>query len=208
MPQLQIRESRKQKIRTLTLMTTHSCNLECIYCYEKKQSSKKDMEIEVAKDAIKRYMISDDNFDKIIIDFFGGEPLLAFSLIRQVVEWVISQEWPKAYHFSIGTNGTLLTNEIKNWLYNNRNYLSVSLSIDGCKKAHDLTRDNSYDLIYPHISFFKDTWPDQAAKMTICAETIPYVAESVIELEEMGLMFTANIAFEDFWGGPEKKMNS
>jgi uncharacterized protein len=163
------------------------------------------MDFEVAKDAINRYIYTDDEYKKVLIDFFGGEPLLAFPLIKKVVEWTKSQKWPKYYHFSIGTNSTLLTDEIKNWLYKNRKYLSASFSIDGNKKAHDINRDNSYDLVYPHISFFMKTWPDQAAKMTICAETIPYVADSVIELEEMGLFFNANIAFEDFWGSPEQK---
>jgi len=163
------------------------------------------MDFKTAKEAITYYMHADDEFDSMMIDFFGGEPLLAFPFIKQIVEWTISQKWPKDYHFSIGTNGTLLNDDIKNWLKKNRNHLTASFSIDGNKRAHDLARDNSYDLLYPHISFFMETWPKQSAKMTICAETIPYVAESVIELEEMGLFFTANIAFEDFWGNPDHK---
>jgi radical SAM protein with 4Fe4S-binding SPASM domain len=60
-------------------------------------------------------------------------------------------------------------------------------------------------MLKKNLTFFKENWPHQPAKMTICAETIPYVAESIIELEEMGINFTANIGFEDIWGDRENK---
>jgi uncharacterized protein len=163
------------------------------------------MDFKIAREAIAHYMQAEDEFDSVLIEFFGGEPLLVFPFIKKVVEWTISREWPKDYHFLIGTNGTLLTDDIKNWLQKNGKCLTAAFSIDGNKQAHNLVRDNSYDLLYPHIPFFMENWPGQPAKMTIYAETIPYLADSVIELEEMGLFFTANIAFEDFWGSPEQK---
>lgn len=195
-----------KKIRTLTLITTRECNLRCNYCYEKKlESGNNKMDIEVAKKAISKYLSAKDGFHVILIDFFGGEPLLEFNLICEIFEWTIAREWPKKYHFNIGTNATLLTNDIKNWMIENKDRLTATFSINGNRKAHNLTRDNSYDLLSEHIPFFIDTWPKQPAKMTICEENIPYVAESIIEFEEMGLNFSANIAFENFWGPPEKE---
>ena len=209
MPKLRLENHPIQKkFRLLSLLLTKSCNLKCSYCYEKNGIVDNTfMDFEIAKEAINRYMFIEDEFEEVIIDFFGGEPLLAFPLMKKIVEWTTSRKWPKDYRFSLGTNGTLLTNDIKNWLKKYKECLAVSFSINGNKISHDLTRDNSYDLLYPHIPFFMENWPGQPAKMTICAETIPYVAASVIELEEMGLFFTANIAFEDFWGNAGQKEN-
>jgi len=197
--------SEKRK-RSLTLVTTLFCNLKCSYCYEKNAPAiPRIMDIDIAKEAITTYLCAKDEFDSVLIDFFGGEPLLAFPLIRETIEWTTSREWPKKYHFFIGTNGTLLTDEMKNWFSENKNLLTMSFSINGNKLSHDLTRDNSYDLLAPHIPFFIKNWPYQPAKMTICAENIPYVADSIIELEKMELLFTANVAGENFWGPPPQK---
>lgn len=206
MPRIKIKGDSRMKIRIITLVLTKNCNLSCVYCYEKHDHRDgKIMEFSTAQENIARYLEADDEFEGVEVDFFGGEPMLAFPLIRNIVEWVLSREWPKAYRFMIGTNGTVLNDEIKKWLIEHRGYVSVSLSIDGNKTAHNLTRDNSYDLIAPNIPFFMENWPNQPAKMTIIADTIPYLADSIIELEEMGMNFTANMAFEDFWGTPGEK---
>jgi radical SAM protein with 4Fe4S-binding SPASM domain len=81
----------------------------------------------------------------------------------------------------------------------------VAISMDGNKIAHDLNRSNSYDKVRENLPFFMEHWPNQIAKMTINAETIPYVAESIIEFEELGVPFSSNIVFEDIWGSSEKK---
>jgi uncharacterized protein len=205
-PKRKLLQYPKEKARTLSLVVTRSCNLRCSYCYEKHYQGKYQvMDLKVAKEVINRYLCDEDGFEIVGIDFFGGEPLLAFNFIKEVIEWTLSRQWPKRYHFSIGTNGTLLTDEMKNWFLKKKKCLTLSFSIDGNKKAHDLNRDNSYDLLAPHIPFFIENWPNQPAKMTICKETIPYVAESIIELEDMGLYFTANLVFENYWGSPEEE---
>jgi sulfatase maturation enzyme AslB (radical SAM superfamily) len=163
------------------------------------------MNFSTAKDAINHYMEIDNEFDFVTIEFFGGEPFIAFSLIKDIVEWMKSRTWKKFYKFLIGTNGTILTDHIKNWLLENKDYIIVTFSIDGNKTAHDISRDNSYDALYSNIPFFKKNWPDQPAKMTICKETIPYMADGIIELEEMGLYFTANTVFENIWGNKIEK---
>lgn len=163
------------------------------------------MTLGVAQKAIAPYLETDDEFKKVTIDFFGGEPFLAYPLIKDVVEWVKAKSWNKDYKFLIGTNGTILTDEMKPWLLENKKLVNIALSFDGTKKAHDLTRDNSYDVVRRNLPFFTKHWPHQAAKMTVSSETIPYVAESVIELEEMGLFFTANVGFEDMWGSDVEK---
>lgn len=164
------------------------------------------MDINTAKDIIKYYMELDNGFEAIEFDFFGGEPFLKFSLIKEIIEWFKSvKTWKKRFIFLIETNGTIITDEMKKWLRLNKNFVVVSFSIDGNRTAHNLTRDNSYDQLYPNIPFFIENWPFQPAKMTICEKNLPYLADSVIELEQMGLFFTANIVFENIWGRGEKK---
>ncbi|UCH97138.1 MAG: 4Fe-4S cluster-binding domain-containing protein [Candidatus Aminicenantes bacterium] len=207
MPKENIREINGDSVfRTLSLVLTKACNLNCIYCYEKHNlRDKKVMDLSVAQKYIKQYMELEDNFNGIQIEFFGGEPFLAFHLIKNIVEWFKSQKWNKPYIFLIGTNGTILNDDIKNWLYENRRYVTVALSIDGNKTAHNINRSNSYDIVIKNLPFFKKYWPGQPAKMTISDKTIPYVADSIIELEEMGLFFTANVGFEDIWGDQDEK---
>jgi len=162
------------------------------------------MDVAIAQDAIFRYM-AEDGADIVEFDFFGGEPLLGFDFIREVVDWFHTQTWNKKHVFFISTNGTILTDEIKEWLIKNRGCVQVGLSLDGCKTAHDMCRSNSYDLVLKNLPFFKKYWPHQSSKMTICADTIPYMAEGIILMEEMGLFFTANLAFENHWGDEKKK---
>ncbi len=94
---------------------------------------------------------------------------------------------------------------MKSWLVENKEHVSVGISLDGNKIAHDLNRCNSYDMVHQNLPFFRKHWPEQPAKMTISAESIPYVAESVIELEEMGLPFYGNVVFENIWGTSHQK---
>lgn len=194
------------RVRSLSFIVTKGCNLRCSYCYEKHdQRNQEIMDFSIIKEAIHFYMEGEPEYNFLEIDFFGGEPFLAFPLIQQTVEWVSSREWPKRYLFSIGTNGTILTPEMKEWLAKYKKSLSVSFSIDGTKTAHDLTRSNSYDALARNIPFFREHWPNQFAKMTISTDTIPYVARGVVELEELGIQFTANMGFEDMWGDHVKQ---
>lgn len=191
--------------RSLTLTVTEDCNLRCRYCYEPTKSRDRYMSLKVAQRAITTCMEAEDEFEEVQIDFFGGEPMLAFGLIRDVVEWFHSREWRKKHLFFIGTNGTILTDEMKAWLLQNKGCVSASLSLDGNKVAHDLNRSNSYDQVMRNLPFFVEHWPNNPLKMTISAETIPYVADSIIDLEERGLFFSANLVFENVWGTDEEK---
>lgn len=194
------KDKEDQKVRYLSLIVTSDCNLACKYCYEKHGlRDKRIMDFSLAKESICCYM-NENGADTLEIDFFGGEPLLAFDLIRDTVDWFHTQSWDKDHRFLIGTNGTILNNEMKEWLCRNRGCIYISFSLDGTRKAHNISRSNSYDLVFKNLPFYKKYWSHQPAKMTICAETIPYVADSIIEMEEMGLNFTANIGYEDQWG--------
>lgn len=200
------RDLDEKKRLSLSLMVTRNCNLKCSYCYENQiERGKEQMSFEVAKDAITYYMERDDGHNRVSIEFFGGEPLLAFPLIKQTFEWFHSRSWKKDAYFGIQTNGTLLTQEMKEWLEKNRKRITVGFSIDGCKEAHDLNRGNSYDAVHSNIPFFTKQWAHQPAKVTINDTTIPYISESIIHLEKMGLNFNGGLVLENIWGEGMKR---
>lgn len=201
-------ERREQRKFIVTMTVYHGCNLNCRYCYERRANKDTEsMDFEIAKNVITRFMEADNGFDNNEFQFFGGEPMMVFPLIKKIVDWFHTHSWKKGHIFFICTNGTILTEEMKGWLTQNKQCVTAGISLDGNKTAHDTGRSNSYDLLLRNLPFFKETWPTQPAKMTIYSETIPYVADSIIELEEMGLHFTANIVFENIWGNAKQKKN-
>jgi radical SAM protein with 4Fe4S-binding SPASM domain len=105
----------------------------------------------------------------------------------------------------ISTNGTLLDDDMRNWLHKYKKTVIVAFSIDGTAESHNLSRNNSFYLVIKNIPFFLENWPNQPAKMTVGAENIPYVAESVISLENLGVIFTANVVLENIWGNEDNK---
>lgn len=185
----------------LTLLVTEDCNLECRYCFEKTKRSTK-MSFSVAKKTIDKYLMRKEGPSEVSIDFCGGEPLLEFELIKKVFEYTISGSWEKKFRFSLGTNGTILTEEMKQWFIRHRCF-QISISLDGIKEVHDYNRSGSYDNIIKNIDFFKQY--DQPVKMTISPFTIPWLADSIIHIHELGMRPEANVVFEDVWGGTKEK---
>lgn len=185
----------------LTFLVTEDCNLRCIYCFEPNKRPKK-MGFDVARTAIDKYLDREEGPPKVSIDFCGGEPLLEFDLIKSVFEYCHSRPRKKSFRMSLGTNGTVLTEKMKEWFLRHPCF-QLSLSLDGTKEVHDHNRSNSYDRVVKHIDFFRRY--DQTVKMTISPFTIPRLAESVVHVHALGLKPEANVVFEDIWGTPEEK---
>ncbi len=191
------------KTKSITLVLTHQCNLACTYCYEKHKDNQR-MSLETAKSIIDKELTQDDGTTDVEIDLFGGEPLLEFPLVKSLVEYAKSKDYPKEYVFFITTNGVLLNDERKEWLKENTNYLQMGLSLDGTKAMHDTNRNNSYDKI--DIDFFAKTYPSQGIKMTISKETLPYLAEGIINCHNLGFEdVNANLAYGIDWTDPENE---
>ena len=189
----------KRKIITITV--TQSCNLRCTYCYEKNKS-KREMDFALVKKILDE-ALNDDRFDEYEIDFFGGEPFLRFDLIREGVYYARNTYPEKPMVFMATTNGTLVHGEIKEWLERNSEIFVCGLSLDGTKRMHDMNRSNSFDKI--DVDFFAKTWPKQAMKMTISAESLPYLSEGIIYMHEHGYLFTCNLAHDIDWSNPDNK---
>ncbi|MDD4334450.1 MAG: thioether cross-link-forming SCIFF peptide maturase [Desulfotomaculaceae bacterium] len=130
-------------LKALCLHVAHDCNLMCEYCFASKGSykvAKKLMPEEVAFKAVDFIVEHSGKRKNIEIDFFGGEPLLNFDVVKKTVEYGRKIETPagKRFYFTITTNGTLLDDEkIK---YINENMDNVVISIDGRKEVHDAIR--------------------------------------------------------------------
>lgn len=164
------------------LLVTNSCNLNCLYCYETNKSSKK-MSFETAKKAIQK-AFEIPGFDYVSVQFMGGEPLLEFSLIREISEWMWSNSFSKPYELFASTNGTLLNDEMKSWFYEHRDKISLGISFDGTIAVQNFNRTNSAKNV--DLDFFLRTWPQLYVKMTVSTYSIEHLAESVLFLESKG----------------------
>lgn len=189
-------QKRKPKRKSLSLFINKNCNLSCVYCYE---HDKKDifMTFEMAQSIIRKNFASCDDFDEIDISFHGGEPFLAFELMKKICEWVWCQKWPKSYIISASTNATLVHDEIKDWLVKNKHRFCACLSYDGNPYMQDLNRSGSSKDI--DLDFFVKNWPEQSVKMTISDKSLVSLADGIIFLHEKGFKVSGNFAYDLKW---------
>lgn len=186
------------KSKSIILVLTHSCNLNCVYCYEHHKDGR-SMDLATAKDIIDREMASTDG-RRLEIEFFGGEPLLEFEKIVALHDYLSSRAWPKEWVTTMTTNGTLAHGAIKEWLRRHQDTVKVALSADGTPQMHDENRCGSYDQI--DFDFFAKT--TSVAKMTISAQTLPNLARGIMHLHELGFeTVRANLAFGIDWSNSE-----
>jgi len=140
-------------ITSLTLEVTEACNLRCRYCifsggYTNWRShGRRRMSDVTALGAIDLYLDHCKDSDTVMVGFYGGEPLLNFDLIRRCCDYVKSRERDNRKHrdirFSLTTNGTLLTDEVLEYLIHNN--FSLSFSLDGPREVHDRYRVSADD---------------------------------------------------------------
>ena len=180
--------------RTCMLMVTHACNLNCSYCYE---SHKKNayMDVNLAKDIILReaqFVKESDQFDELEIDFMGGEPFMNFPLIKEIVEWLETGVIDIPWICFATTNATLLTAEIKNWLREHKETINLGASYDGSSQMQSTNRGtDKYNI---DLAFFHELWSHQHLHMTISKETLPTLAEGVLDIQERGYKLEAALA--------------
>jgi sulfatase maturation enzyme AslB (radical SAM superfamily) len=143
------------------------------------------MSLQTAKNAVDWIFTHvPDYAGRVEIGFIGGEPLLEFPLIKDVVEYVRRLNVKTPYVFYATTNGTLLTDGMKAWFTAHRHCFRLGLSIDGGKETHDHNRCNSFDKI--DIDFFRRTWPEQGIKMTLSVFSLERLAGDIKYLYSLG----------------------
>ena len=128
------------KVYTLTLNISQECNLQCKYCYVQKPDSNPYMSEEVARKAVD-FIAGFDSMEQFSVSFYGGEPLLNFPVMQAVMEYASKKAEEGGYpevKYHITTNGTLITDEIVDFLaaYD----VEVMISLDGPAPIHDALR--------------------------------------------------------------------
>ena len=159
--------NRKPVVKALCLHVAHDCNLKCKYCFAAQGDfggEKEMMSFEVGKKAIDYLIANSGTRRNLEIDFFGGEPLMNFDVVKQLVEYgkSIEKQYNKNIRFTITTNGILLDD--KKIKYINENMHNVVLSLDGRKDINDnmrptLNNKGSYDIIMPKFKKLVENRP-------------------------------------------------
>ena len=158
-------KKRKTVVKALCLHIAHDCNLACRYCFAEEgeyHGRRALMSFEVGKKALDFLIANSGNRVNLEVDFFGGEPLMNWDVVKQLVEYGRSQEAAhnKKFRFTLTTNGVLLNDEIMEFC--NREMSNVVLSLDGRKEVNDKMRPfrkgaGSYDIIVPKFQKFAES---------------------------------------------------
>lgn len=150
-------KARHTEVKALCLHIAHSCNLACNYCFAHQgnfHGKSALMSIDVGKRAIDFLIENSGKRRNLEVDFFGGEPLLNFDVVKEIVAYArsIEKEHDKNFRFTLTTNGMLIDDDVIEFA--NRECHNVVLSLDGRKEVHDRFRkthkgEGSYDTILP-----------------------------------------------------------
>ena len=150
-------KERNTVIKALCLHVAHTCNLNCAYCFASQGKYHGDralMSFEVGKRALDFLIEHSGHRTNLEVDFFGGEPLMNWDVVKQLVEYArsIEKEKGKNFRFTLTTNGMLIDDDVIDFA--NREMSNVVLSLDGRKEIHDRLRvdyagNGSYERIVP-----------------------------------------------------------
>ncbi len=188
-------KNRSTVVKALCLHVAHDCNLACTYCFASEGEYHGDrdlMSFEVAKKAIDFLVAHSGNRRNLEIDFFGGEPLMNFEMVKETVHYArsIEQENNKHFRFTLTTNGVLLNDY--NIAFMNEHMHNVVLSVDGRKEIHDKMRPTpngkgSYDMIMPKFKAFVEARGQKSyyVRGTFTHENMDF-SEDVLHLADEG----------------------
>ena len=155
-------KNRNTVIKALCLHVAHTCNLNCSYCFAsqgKYHGERALMSFEVGKRALDFLIENSGTRHNLEVDFFGGEPLMNWNVVKELVAYARVQEkiHNKNFRFTLTTNGVLVDDEVIDFC--NKEMSNVVLSLDGRPEVHDRLRVDymgrgSYDLIVPKFQEF------------------------------------------------------
>ena len=144
-------------VKALCLHVAHTCNLNCSYCFASQGKYHGDralMSFEVGKRALDFLIENSGTRRNLEVDFFGGEPLMNWDVVKDLVKYArsVEKEHNKNFRFTLTTNGVLIDDDVIEFA--NKEMSNVVLSLDGRKEIHDLTRvdyagNGSYEKIVP-----------------------------------------------------------
>ena len=157
-----LKEKTAGVVKALCLHIAHTCNLNCSYCFAsqgKYHGERAVMSFEVGKQALDFLVENSGTRHNLEVDFFGGEPLMNFQVVKDLVAYArsIEKEKGKNFRFTLTTNGVLVDDDVIEWA--NRECSNVVLSLDGRKEVHDRFRvdfagNGSWEKIVPKFQKF------------------------------------------------------
>ena len=157
-----LKEKTAGVVKALCLHVAHTCNLNCAYCFAsqgKYHGDRAVMSFEVGKQALDFLVANSGSRRNLEVDFFGGEPLMNFQVVKDLVAYArrIEKEHNKNFRFTLTTNGMLVDDDVIEFA--NRECSNVVLSLDGRKEIHDRYRvdyagKGSWDRIVPKFQKF------------------------------------------------------
>ena len=169
-------KKRQTVVKALCLHIAHDCNLACRYCFAEEgeyHGRRALMSFEVGKKALDFLVANSGNRVNLEVDFFGGEPLMNWDVVKQLVEYGRSLEKSnnKKFRFTLTTNGILLNDEILEFV--NKEMGNIVLSIDGRKEINDKMRpfrggQGSYDIIVPIMCVVRSPTIISISPRTFC----------------------------------------
>lgn len=157
-------------VKAMCLHAAHDCNLRCKYCFASTgdfHGPRGLLPVETGKRALDWLVRHSGNRKQLEVDFFGGEPLMNFETIKEIVAYgrSLEKETGKHFQFTTTTNAVNLTEEVGEFL--NKEMYNVVLSIDGRKEIHDFMRPaangkGSYDVVLPKMQAFRKSRGDKS----------------------------------------------
>ncbi len=186
---------RKPVVKALCLHICHDCNLRCKYCFASTGSfggHRTMMDVETGKKAIDFLIEKSAGRRNLEVDFFGGEPLMNFEVVKQIVEYarIREKETNKNFRFTITTNAILLNEDNKEFI--NKNMHNVVLSIDGRKETNDRMRprvdgSGTYENILPKLKDMADArnQDNYYVRGTFTRENLDF-SKDVLHLADLG----------------------
>lgn len=181
---------------SISLMVSNSCNMNCIYCFndggELPEDSNKAMDFQTAKKAVD-YLMENSNNNRGI-DFFGGEPLLNFDLIKQIVNYCNSLG---KFQYSMITNGTVLNTKIMEFLQ--KNNFHVVVSYDSILQETQRPVNNSIfdsNIVKMNLIILKQNLPrsEISIRTILTSKTIPYIREIIQEAKDLDIRILFGLA--------------
>lgn len=203
-------KNRQTVVKALCLHIAHDCNLACRYCFAGEGEYKGDrslMSFEVGRKALDFLVENSGSRRNLEVDFFGGEPLLNFDVVKQLVAYgrELEKKKDKHFRFTLTTNGVLLNDEVIEFA--NKEMDNIVLSIDGRKEVHDHMRPfkngaGSYDLILDKFKKVAETRNQTKyyVRGTFTHNNLDFV-EDVLSLADEGF---EQISVEPVVAGPEE----
>lgn len=192
--------NKRSVVKAMCLHVAHDCNLRCKYCFADTgefHGARSIMSAEVGKKAIDFVIANSGSRRNIEIDYFGGEPLMNFDVVKQITEYAKEQGklHDKNFRFTITTNGILLNDDVKKYV--NENMSNVVLSLDGKKETNDRMRcrvdgSGSYDAIVPKFQDLAESrhQDNYYVRGTFTAHNLHF-ADDVLHMADLGFKQTS-----------------